>query len=83
MDHKIPVNPSWPRKKTPESSQIAEIAYNAKDSKLYVHFSTNDSVYEFSPVKPSQWKALENAISTGAYFTKHIKTDKSIRAKSL
>lgn len=83
MDHKLPVNPSWPRKKTPESSQIAEIAYNAKDKVLFVHFSTNDSVYSYAPVSESQWKAMEASPSAGGYFVKHIRNNKSIRSKSI
>lgn len=83
MDHKIPVNPEWPRKKTPESSMIAEYAYNEKDQTLYVHFKTNDSVYSYTPLTPGKWKSLESAISSGAYFSKHIKNDKSIKSQSL
>lgn len=83
MDHKLPVNPSWPRKKTPESSMIAEFAYNPKDQVLYVHFSTNDSVYSYTPVPENKWKALEAAPSAGGYFAKHIKNNKSIKNKSI
>lgn len=83
MDHKIPVNPDWPRKKTPESSMIAEYAYNEKAETMYVHFKTNDSVYSYAPVSKNKWSSLESAISSGAYFSKHIKNDKSIKNKSL
>ena len=82
MDHKIPLNPDWPRKKTPESSLIAEVAYNTKDT-LYVHFRTNDSVYSYTPVTPNQWKTMDAAVSAGGHFIKHFKGNKKIKFKSL
>lgn len=83
MDHKLPVNPKWERKKTPESSMVAEIAYNEKDKKLYVHFSTNNSVYEYVPVEKSQWDKMIEAPSPGSYFSKHISGNKKIKFRSL
>lgn len=82
MDHKIPVNPDWPRKKTPESSLIEEVAYNTKDT-LYVHFKTNNSVYSYNPITPNQWKAMDAAVSASGYFIKHIKGNKKIKFNSL
>ena len=85
MDHKLttPPKPSWPRKKTPESSMIAEFMYAPEEQKLFVHFGTNDSVYTYVPVDQKKWDALDKAASAGAYFSKHIRGNKSIKAKPL
>ncbi len=83
MDHKVPVNPDWPRKKTPESSLIEEVVYNPAAQTLYVHFKTNDSVYSYIPVSAGQWKTMYDAPSSSGYFVKHIKGNKKIKYKSI
>lgn len=82
MDKLIPIPPHWPRVKF-NSTLLSEAAYDEASQKMYVHFATNDTVYEYEPVKKDKFLKMAESPSAGAFFTKHFKTNKSIKCKKV
>jgi hypothetical protein len=81
MDHKFPINPSWPRKKV-TSSQISEIAYDPLGERLFVLFS-NDTLYTYEPVKRKKYDEFADSPSVGSYFHKHFKNKPKIKTSKI
>lgn len=60
------------RLSTPESSTIAEIAYDEKTSYMTVHFKSKYA-YEYQGVSKEAWDKFTSAESKGKYFAESIK----------
>jgi len=60
------------RIKTPDSSNLAEFAFDPETQTLEVAFKSG-FVYEYFDVPPSIFESLKEAHSKGSYLHKHIK----------
>lgn len=67
----FPIGPKGMRHKV-QSSMFDEVAF--ENFTLYVHFTTNDSIYSYKPVSQKRYMELVDAPSASAYFNKHFKT---------
>ena len=59
-----------------DSSQIAEVGYDAETYTLGIKFKNRSGIseYHYANVKPSLHEALVGAISVGKFFGEHIKS---------
>lgn len=63
-----------------KSSNIAELGYDEATFTLRVVFQRGKSIWEYTPVSPEDYKALQEAESIGAYFAKNIRNNTAITA---
>ena len=70
------------RKKV-KSSNIASIGYDEKKQILEVEFHYKNSVYQYWPFKPSDWKSFSEAKSLGEYHGKYIKGNPKLNYKKV
>ena len=63
-----------------DSSQIEAVAY--KGEVLYMRFNSG-AVYSYDPVDEEAYNGLLNAESVGSYFSKYIKSDKTIKVEKI
>lgn len=65
-----------------ESSNIAAVGYDGSTQTLIIRFH-NGAEYSYNPVTEEAKNNLLAAESIGAYFNKHIRTNKGINFKRL
>lgn len=56
-----------------ESSNIAQVGYDAETQTLAVQFRTGDKTYTYSGVPPEVHQAMLEAPSPGGYFAANVK----------
>jgi hypothetical protein len=56
-----------------ESSQIAEIDWDAKTQMLTVKFQYQNRIHVYANVPEEVWKQFQHSISKGSFFHKWIK----------
>ena len=78
---KFEIDPDWFRTPIENSSQIREIAFNAKENRLYVVFM-NRSVYAYEEVSYLEYVEFRESESVGRYFHTHIKLKKTTKQKN-
>jgi hypothetical protein len=56
-----------------ESAMLASVAYDATQLTLYLRFRNSGDVYRYFEVPSTQYQALRDAESHGAFFLTHIR----------